>query len=276
VNDDVSGYPGAPPGWYPDPAGGPGQRWWDGYAWTDATALPQVPLPPPGASPGTPSHPGYGAPVPYGARQAAQASVGMELGIAPLGRLALSFAGVSTLVNLISWVAEASQLRHLGHQIHRSMEAAAHNRPGPVLTTPSSFTVTSLVGVVAIAAIVIKCIWQFRAATAARALGLPARHSPGWGVGSRFVPIVNLWMPYQAVRDCLPADDPRRPLVLRWWLLALAMGIGNGLTVTGLLIATPLGVAFAVVTALAALAFLATAPNVVTSIAAAHAAAANP
>ena len=34
-----SGYPGAPPGWYPDPAGGPGQRWWDGYAWTEATVL---------------------------------------------------------------------------------------------------------------------------------------------------------------------------------------------------------------------------------------------
>jgi hypothetical protein len=43
-----------------------------------------------------------------------------------------------------------------------------------------------------------------------------------------------------------------------------------------MLIATPLGVGFAIVTALGALAFLATAPKVVTSIAAAHAAAANP
>ena len=34
---DQSGYPGAPPGWYPDPAGGPAQRWWDGYAWNEAT-----------------------------------------------------------------------------------------------------------------------------------------------------------------------------------------------------------------------------------------------
>src|SRR5271167_3525212 len=44
---DHSGYPGAPPGWYQDPAGGPGQRWWDGYAWTEATVLPQPPPPPP-------------------------------------------------------------------------------------------------------------------------------------------------------------------------------------------------------------------------------------
>jgi hypothetical protein len=49
VNDDASGYPGAPPGWYADPAGGPGQRWWDGYAWTEATVLPNVPPPPPGS-----------------------------------------------------------------------------------------------------------------------------------------------------------------------------------------------------------------------------------
>ncbi|WP_211289462.1 DUF2510 domain-containing protein [Luteimicrobium subarcticum] len=25
------------PGWYPDPAGGPDLRWWDGSAWTPAT-----------------------------------------------------------------------------------------------------------------------------------------------------------------------------------------------------------------------------------------------
>lgn len=28
------------PGWYPDPAGGPGQRWWDGQRWTEHTAVP--------------------------------------------------------------------------------------------------------------------------------------------------------------------------------------------------------------------------------------------
>jgi Protein of unknown function (DUF2510) len=28
----------APAGWYPDPSGAPGHRWWDGQAWSDATA----------------------------------------------------------------------------------------------------------------------------------------------------------------------------------------------------------------------------------------------
>src|SRR5580704_3979840 len=49
VVSEHSGYPGAPPGWYQDPAGGPGQRWWDGYAWTESTVLPQQPPPPPSA-----------------------------------------------------------------------------------------------------------------------------------------------------------------------------------------------------------------------------------
>ncbi len=54
---DQSGYPGAPPGWYPDPAGGPGQRWWDGYAWTESTVLPQQPPPPPWATASPPQGP---------------------------------------------------------------------------------------------------------------------------------------------------------------------------------------------------------------------------
>ena len=278
MHDDVSGYPGAPPGWYSDPAGGPGQRWWDGYAWTEATVLPSVPPPPPSAAQPPSAPPSTTAPyaLPPG-RSGAPALIAGELAIAPVGRFALAFAGIGTLVNLITWVASASQWRLLGHQIHLSMVAAEHNQTAPVLTAPSSFgAVTSLIGLCTVVAIIVKCIWQFRAATAARALGLPAKHTPGWGVGSRFVPIVNFWMPYQAVRDCLAPTDPNRALVLRWWLLAIGMGIGNSLTIAGLLIATPLGVAFALPTALCALAFLATAPKVVTTIAAVHRAAANP
>jgi hypothetical protein len=63
--------------------------------------------------------------------------------------------------------------------------------------------------------VIVACVWQHRAAAAARAQGFPARRSPAWGVGSWFVPVVNLWMPYSALRDCLPPGDPRRAHVLR-------------------------------------------------------------
>ena len=42
--------------------------------------------------------------------------------------------------------------------------------------------------------------------------------------GCWFVPIVNLWMPYGAVRDCLPAEHPQRPRVLHWWIAWLLAG----------------------------------------------------
>lgn len=34
----------APAGWYPDPSGAPGQRWWDGAAWSTSVS-PAVPQP---------------------------------------------------------------------------------------------------------------------------------------------------------------------------------------------------------------------------------------
>jgi hypothetical protein len=128
----------------------------------------------------------------------------------------------------------------------------------------------------ALAALVIVCVWQFRAATAARAMRLPATRSPGWGVAFWFIPIVNLWMPYQAIRDCLAPADPQRAHVLRYWLFFLGVEIGYILTFFAIIVSTPAGVVLAVLTSLSALGVLATAPQVVVSIAAAHRAAVNP
>ena len=49
-----------PAGWYPDPAGSPASRWWDGHAWTAQTRATGGPGGyPPGGGPGTPP-PGSG------------------------------------------------------------------------------------------------------------------------------------------------------------------------------------------------------------------------
>jgi hypothetical protein len=37
-----TGGAGVAPGWYPDPAGGPAERWWDGLAWTSQTRAQSV------------------------------------------------------------------------------------------------------------------------------------------------------------------------------------------------------------------------------------------
>jgi hypothetical protein len=227
VSDDSAGYP--------DPAGGPGQRWWDGYAWTEATALPTVPPPPP--APAYPSNlppppSSYGVPQPWVPMpRDARDLVGQELRISRLARIALALPAVILLIDLIGWVAVASQWRNFGHQFHLAVNAAQNHQTAPVLTAPEPYGgFSALIVLLGIAAIVVECVWQFRAASAARAMGLPAKRSPGWGVGFWFIPVVNLWMPYQAIRDCLAHDDPNRAMVLRFWLFFIGMDVGAALT----------------------------------------------
>ena len=77
--------------------------------------------------------------------------------------------------------------------------------------------------------VVLFCVWINRANKNVRALGAQGmRHAPGWCVGSFFVPIVNLFVPYKAVHEIYQASDPAAdrsnwirsrvsPDVGRWW-----------------------------------------------------------
>ena len=189
MSDDAGGYPGAPPGWYADPAGGPGQRWWDGYAWTEATVLPSVPPPPPASAyaAGYPPPPGSLAPLPpHGGGPppwvpqpgAARDLVGQEVRISPLARFAIAFPGVTVLANLIFIVSNASAYRRFGHQLRQAMDAAQNHQVAPVVTAPPQGGYSSVLTLVALVALVVQLIWQYRAATAARAMHLPAKRSP--------------------------------------------------------------------------------------------------
>ncbi len=120
------------------------------------------------------------------------------------------------------------------------------------------------------AAIVLACVWQHRAAAAGRALGIPSRCSPAWGVGSWFVPVANLWIPYAAVRDCLPTGHPARARVLRWWIAGLLAGWLTFLAYLCAFSSTTVALVVSIPAALAALAVVALSPGIVTAIAASH------
>lgn len=77
-----------------------------------------------------------------------------------------------------------------------------------------------------LANVVLFCMWIFRANKNARSLGGKAwmKYSPGWSVGWFFIPIANLWKPFQAMREIFNASqDPNTPdssdskIVGFWW-----------------------------------------------------------
>jgi hypothetical protein len=194
-----------------------------------------------------------------------------ELGMVPVARIAVVMPAVYYLVNLIVQRANADQLRSVGHQFRVDWHDAQKGITPPPYHGSGGFSPVSLiVGVVTLAAVVVACIWQHRAASAARGLGVPSRRSPAWGVGSWFVPVVNLWMPYSAIRDCLPPDDPHRPRVLHWWVAWLVAAGVTGAAGVCALFSTGAALVLSIPAALACLAVIGWAPGIVMAIAAAH------
>lgn len=87
---------------------------------------------------------------------------------------------------------------------------------------------------------VVFCAWFYRAYVNLPALGnRKTNYSPGWTIGSWFIPIGNLVIPYQLMIEILQGsfpptggNAPRRPIpglwwARSWWALWLAMIVGD-------------------------------------------------
>jgi hypothetical protein len=266
MTDQHTGYPGAPPGWYPDPAGGSGQRWWDGYSWNEAVVTPTLPPVPPGPP---------GPWVAASARLASSTTVDLvrrELRMVNLAMLAVCIPALHYFTDFVVERVDNRQFHVIGDHFVVMYHQIQNNQPQT--TFNQSVPLSWLMGLVVLAtlgSVIVALVWQHRAASAARALGLPFTHSPGWGVGCWFVPVVNLFMPYQALRDCLPVGHGGRRLVLAWWLILMGTWtMALMAEIATYFWATPVGVVFGALSLLGATGLLATAPRMVTSIAAAH------
>jgi hypothetical protein len=106
-------------------------------------------------------------------------------------------------------------------------------------------------GLASIAVLIFLAVWGNHITTTARAIGLRTTHSPGWAVAGWLVPILNLWFPYQIVRDALPEDDEARTLLGAWWALHISSQIFGPAAMIAALFETGVGVAMGVVTAAA-------------------------
>jgi hypothetical protein len=161
------------------------------------------------------------------------------------------WAAASIASLLLIW-AESDYFHALWHWAHLVVQAGNAGQTAPQPPAVPAWSVLSWVLSLGVLGIEVAfLIWQHHAAGVARALGYPARHTPGWGVGWWFVPVVNLWMPYQALRDCLPpGHGDRRSMLVAW----VAFQIGNLLLAAAfvaVIVDRPVGVALVVATVVA-------------------------
>lgn len=125
----------------------------------------------------------------------------------------------------------------LAHRFHQTFYRLLHGQqivqPDPNLNLNGFFRagIALDIGELLFAIVgVVFLIWQYNAAGVALGLGYPARTSPGFGVGSWFIPVVNLWIPYWALGDCLPPGHQLRSTALWAWLAYVFTGLFSGAT----------------------------------------------
>jgi hypothetical protein len=106
------------------------------------------------------------------------------------------------------------------------------NAVGPPAIPGWIWIVLNILGpALGIACVVVFLVWVYRVCSNLSALGAPRPSiTPGWAVGYFFIPILNLYKPYLALRDAWQASDPggdleqtqteRSTTPVGWWWAA--------------------------------------------------------
>jgi hypothetical protein len=152
-----------------------------------------------------------------------------EEAMAPWARRGFAWYVVVIASGLVLAWAESSSFRQIFHQL-RVQTSTGVTQPQLSSSVRNSDLLSVVTLLVTAPFYALVLIWQYRAAKTARLLNLPAAHSPGLGVGSWFIPVVNFWFPYQALRDCLPPGHADRRVVNRMWACFISVLIVNAVT----------------------------------------------
>jgi hypothetical protein len=192
--------------------------------------------------------------------------------LVPLG---LILFGICVVAGEVVRAFETSYIIATWHWIHHAwgsaLQGAGAGTLGPVPTAPTGARILSFLMLpLEIVGLVFLLTFQHRAATTAKALGIPQRLSPTFGVVGWFIPLGQLVLPWMAWRDLLPRTHPSRSTVTALWLLLLAWNVTSILAVVLTITSTVLaGLCSAVGLILAILALRLT-PSVVTAILETH------
>jgi hypothetical protein len=152
----------------------------------------------------------------------------------PTGKL---FRDPKRLTQWVQWLLVAVALIHIIFGVCAVLQALMLNAMVNGLPSTLELTIATrakelragatgtLMSIVYFAAVLAFAIWTYRMNANIHALGgNNLRFTPGWAVGWYFVPVANLWKPYQMMRELwLASNNPadwrvdRTSKLLTWW-----------------------------------------------------------
>jgi hypothetical protein len=191
-------------GWYADPQDGRRLRWWDGQQWTEHTHAGMA------AAPRRPAL-GVGWPrLAVWVQVVLALTIPVSIGVILVNR-----------VNLDVW-------RRLVEDPASVTLAEAESADALVRWSLLEMPLILACGI-------LFTVWLFQAHRSDRMDPSWHKRRSGWAIGGWFVPIVNLWFPFQVVSDLRrgargDAHPPSYALQWCWWLTFLAYLLGSRAT----------------------------------------------
>ena len=169
---------------------------------------------------------------PATAIEASPAAAGYRSAL-PLAKAMVAVLGLNAFVEVLSdlnGLLTISVMERVaaGEQVPEAQLSAIDTR---------SSVVVGLGLILLVTVIVQFCLFMARTNRNARAFGSHLRITPRWAAGFFFVPIVNLWKPYQAMKEIWQGSDPdpnvyawhvRVPALMKfWWAVYLLNNFGG-------------------------------------------------
>ena len=144
---------------------------------------------------------------------------------AGLTRVLVALLYIDVAVTALNAAGDAVYLANLGRYDPATASSYGVALPGENAAVDLTLASIDVAQVVTFLVCGFFCLkWIYRASRNAHALAEGLRTSPGWSVGWFFVPIANLWKPFQGLREAWQVSaDPKAwqaqptPELFRWW-----------------------------------------------------------